>query len=352
MKKTGLWMLGAVSLWLAGCGDTEALQPEPLGETQQALGRNTSVTNVIVVSQNTKMLMLGGWPNFVKCLADPACNGAGAVPDIILLQETSDQMAREQILPRLKLPVSSGGTGITSWALYAVDGWNDVSRHWHSNAIIYNYDRFTSTGRKAVGYYTGSGSTNDQPCAIRNYALPYIQLRDEARARAGYTHHTVSVAVRHDDHFGYYKFTCPASNLPADAEFCTWRNSKLINDTMYPGSLKIMAGDWNYKAKTCEYNGVTDSSWKYAYQCTTWHIDGCTASGGNLGFTDPRSRQNPAVYDASSPVDYMHHKYASSTFLPTTPGNPTPAVLNKTFYGIADSQAWSDHNGLLMRFSY
>ncbi len=352
MKRTWLLALGAVSLLLTGCMEPEALEPEALGETQQALGRNTSVTHVIVVSQNTKMLMLGGWKNFVRCLADPACNGAGAVPDILLLQETSDQMAREQILPQLKLPVSSGGTGITNWAVYAVDGWNSTSGHWHSNAIIYNYDRFTSLGRKSVEFYTGGGSSTVSPCGLNGYRWPFVQLRDDARANAGYANNLVSLAVRHDDHFGTYKFTCPAANLPSDAEFCTWRNSKLINDHMYPGDLKIMAGDWNYKAKYCEHDGVPDPSWKYAYKCTTWHIDGCTASGGNLGFTDPRSRQNPSVYDTASPVDYMHHKHASSTFLPTTAGNPTPGVLNKEFYGTADTQKWSDHLGLLMRFNY
>jgi hypothetical protein len=236
-----------------------------VGETRQALGKNTSVSHVIVVSQNTKMLQLSGWKNFVRCLADPACNGAGA---------------------------------------------------------------------------------------LQGYQWPMVQLLDDARARAGYTNNLVSLAIRHDDHFGTYKFTCPASNLPADAEFCNWKNSKIINDNMYPGSIKIMAGDWNYKAKACEHDGVVDTSWKYAYRCTTWHIGGCTSTEGNLGFTDPRSRQNPNVYDTASPVDYMHHKGASSTFLPTTAGNPTPGVLSKTFYGTADTEAWSDHLGLLMRFHY
>ncbi len=348
MKRKWTLALGAVLLSLMGCSAQEELESEQLGETQQALGKNTSLTNIIVASQNTKKLMLPGWKNFVRCLADANCNGAGAVPDIILLQETSDQMARDYILPQLKLPVSSGGTGITTWAVYAVDGWNSTSGHWHSNAIIYNYERFTSYGRKAIDFYTGDGTY----CAFQGYQWPYVQLLDDARARAGYTNNHVSLVVRHDDHFGTYKYTCPASNLPSNAVFCNWRNSKIINDNMYPGAIKIMAGDWNYKAKTCEYNGVTDTSWKYAYQCTTWHISGCTSTEGNLGFTDPRSRQNPNVYDLSSPVDYMHHKGASSTFLPTTAGNPTPGVLNKTFYGTADTQAWSDHNGLLMRFSY
>ena len=184
-----------------------------MGETRQALGKNTSVSHVIVVSQNTKMLQLSGWKNFVRCLADPACNGAGA---------------------------------------------------------------------------------------LQGYQWPMVQLLDDARARAGYTNNLVSLAIRHDDHFGTYKFTCPASNLPADAEFCNWKNSKIINDNMYPGSIKIMAGDWNYKAKACEHDGVVDTSWKYAYRCTTWHIGGCTSTEGNLGFTDPRSRQNPNVYDTSS----------------------------------------------------
>jgi hypothetical protein len=339
-----------------GCASQEELESEQplgeqpmneqLGETRQALGKNTSLTNIIVASQNTKKLMLS-WPYFVKCLADPACNGAGAVPDIILLQETSDDMARNHILPQLKLPVSSGGTGITTWAVYAVDGYNSYSGHWHSNAIIYNYERFTSYGRKAVNYYTGNGTS----CAFEGYQLPYLQLLDEARARAGYTNNHVSLAVRHDDHFGgndQIKLTCASWNVPQGTQFCNWKNSKLINDTMYPGAIKIMAGDWNYRAKTCEYNGVTDTSWKYAYQCTTWHIGGCTATEGNLGFTDPRSRQNPNVYDSSSPLDYMHHKGASSTFLPTTAGNTTPGLLRKNFYGVD----WSDHNGLLMQFSY
>jgi hypothetical protein len=333
-----------------GCATQEELESEQLGETQQALGKNTSLTNIIVVSQNTKKLKLDGWPNFVRCLADANCNGAGAVPDIILLQETSDEMARIKIIPQLQKPVSSGGTGITTWAVYAVDGYNSISGHWHSNVIIYNYERFTSYGRKAIDYYTGDGSF----CAYQGYKLPFVQLLDDARARAGYTNNHVSLAVRHDDHFGandQNKTTCAAWNVQG-LQFCNWKNSVLINNHMYPGAIKIMAGDWNYRAKTCEYNGVTDTSWKYAYQCTTWHINGCTAPEGNLGFTDPRSRQDPTVYDSYSPLDYMHHKGASSTFLPTTAGNPVPGVLKKEFYGSATWQAWSDHNGLIMRFNY
>jgi hypothetical protein len=352
----GLAALAALSLTACAAPEAEFEPDVPnLAQIEQGvLGRVNSATSFIVFSQNMKQLKQSRWRDMIRCMGDTACNGAGGVPDIFLLSETSDVMA-QQIIDQLKAPVSAGGLGIAGWGKYAVDNWRTSSDHWMSNVIIYNADRFTRTDMKAIEFETGDGTAGS--CAKSGTYLPFLKLRDDLRQSAGYSNVHVSLVVRHDDHFGTTKITCP--NPVANSEFCTWNNSKIINANMYSATIQIMAGDWNYHAKYCTYDGVAYPGWKYAYECTTKGL-ACTASGGNLGFSDPRLNKNPAVYDTSSPIDYIHYKGAYSVSIPSTPRNSTPGVIGKHFYctghdaygGSPDDTMWTDHDGLMVKFTY
>lgn len=364
-KGWGLMSQGAMILAVAAlmaCNvPVEGVELTETGEDvteveQGVLGRVKNPNSFILFTQNMKQLKMARWRHMVKCLGDPACNGAGGVPDVILLTEVSEGMA-DRIIDQLKAPVSSGGLGISGWGKYAVNNWRSTSGHWMSNAIIFNSNRFDVADRKAVEFETGQGTQGS--CGKNGTFLPFLKLKDRVREDAGHSNIHVALVVRHDDHFGNgIKVTCP--NPVSRTEFCTWNNSQIIDNNMFSATIQVMAGDWNYQGKYCEYRGEAYPGWKYAYECTTKGL-ACSSSRGNLGYIDFRLRHNPAVYNHSSPIDYLHYKGAAGATAPTTRRNNKPGVVGQHFYCNGhgpytgpenDTTAWTDHPGLISKFTY
>jgi hypothetical protein len=149
--------------------------------------------------------------------------------------------------------------------------------------------------------------------------------------------------------------------------FCAWRTAKIIDAEIRDigGGLLVMAGDWNYAAKYCEYEGRPADRWKYAYACTTRGIwdpcdDGRTP---NLGWRDPLLEDDPAVYDRSKSIDFVHVKDAGAVVLNRTARNDRPGVVGTHFYcaghgpyggpdGADESQLMTDHAARLLRVHY
>ncbi len=326
------------------------------------LGRNDDPTTVVVFSQNIRMRQ-DNWRNIVRCLGDRACNGMGAVPDIMLFQEASCEDVRG-IRSLLWKPRAEGGLDIEGWEHLCFDNPRSggVTGHWLSNAILFRSDRFEVDESRRVEFQTGDGRS----CDLRGRILPVVKLLDRPRAAAGLAERRVTVAVRHDDHFGDgIKNTCDSPDAPT--VFCAWRNSKIIDETVREmgGGLLVMAGDWNYAAKYCEYEGAPADRWKYAYACTTRGIwdpcdDGRTP---NLGWRDPLLEADPTVYDRSKAIDFVHVKDAGAVVLNRTARNDRPGVVGAHFYcaghgpysgpeGADESQKMTDHAGRLLRVHY
>jgi hypothetical protein len=354
----------AAALGMVGCLSSDATDhgDEPL--TAGAIGRNTDITTVVVWSQNMRQ-GLDHWQYIVRCMGDPACNSLGAIPDIVLLQEAScDNVAALQL--QMDSSRSAGGLGITGWKHYCVENPNSggVTGHWLSNGIIYRKDRFqleSDANALALGFYTGDGIT----CSKAGRELPVIKLLDLPRRAAGLAETHITLAVRHDDHFGDGgKHTCddPASTT----RFCDWPNSKLIDAAIdqLGGGLDIMAGDWNYAAKHCEFNGAASNSWKHDYACTTKGLTPTCDNGStpNLGWRDPILESDPTVYDAMTSIDFIHVMDAgSAVVLNHTARNSTPGIVGACFYCdtvsayTADEShpnRMTDHSARFMRLHY
>jgi hypothetical protein len=165
LKKSCAFLVAGI-LVLSGCGQPETGSLE-YGVTQQGLGRSPNNDRVIVLTQNMLQLkannvdLPGNWKNFVRCLNDPACNGAGYLPDIMMLTETSASMAqqiRDEIVAQ---------SGVTGWGIYAIDNWRSSSGDWMSNAILYNANRFTRTAAKGIQFKKGDGTS----CGLTNSEL-------------------------------------------------------------------------------------------------------------------------------------------------------------------------------------
>ena len=325
-------------------------------------GLNEDITTVVVWSQNIRM-GLERWQNAVRCMGDAACNGLGAVPDIVLLQEAScENVKAMQAL--MAAPREEGGLGIGGWKRVCADNPSSggVTGHWMSNGIIYRGDRFRIEGDasvRRVEFFTGDGTF----CARQGKVLPIVKLLDLPRAEADKLERRVTVAVRHDDHFGAGgKNTCPAPDAPT--VFCAWKNSKLIDEEIAAmgGGLLVMGGDWNYAARYCVYDGEPTTNFKYAYACTTEGLrDDCAPA--NLGWRDPILDHDPTFYDERKAIDFLHGKDIGEVSLNQTARHDLPGVIGKHFYcdghgpydagGVDDHpERMTDHHARLMRFQY
>jgi hypothetical protein len=329
------------------------------------LERNGDIDTVVVWSQNIRMRM-ENWQNIVRCMGDRACNGMDAVPDLVLLQEAScdDTAAIEELMAA---PREEGGLGISGWKHFCVENFSDFSGHWMSNGIIWRSDRFAIENEgdaQRIAFYSGDGSQ----CSLQGKKWPLLKLLDLPRLAAGKLEQRVTVAVRHDDQFGAAgKNTCDADNAPT--VFCNWKNSKIIEAAAAAlgGGLKIMAGDWNYAASYCTYDGVMSTGFKHDYACTTKGLTPVCDGGAtpNLGWRDALLEANPAVYDDWSAIDFIHGKdLGRPAVLSVTARNDRPGVIGAHFYcqghgpysgpGEAgdESQRMTDHGGRLARFHY
>lgn len=143
-----------------------------------ALRRNRDAESVVVWSQNVRKRM-ENWKNVVRCMGDEACNGLGAVPDVILLQEAGCADT-EAIRRQLGKKVAEGGLGITGWKKLCVDNFSETSGHWASNGIIYRSDRFEAKDAREVPFQSGNGWT----CSFQGKKLPVLRLFDRVRAGA------------------------------------------------------------------------------------------------------------------------------------------------------------------------
>jgi hypothetical protein len=354
----------ALTMIASGCAvdglddetDDEEVASEADALATGSLRRNTDVESVVVWSQNVRKRM-ENWKNVVRCMGDKACNGLGAVPDIILLEEAGCADT-EAIRKQLGKKVAQGGLGITGWKKYCVDNYRQSSGHWLSNGIVFRSDRFELALATAEPFLTGNGAS----CTDQGMKLPIVKLFDRKRANAkeGYLEKHVTLAVRHDDHFGGDEGKDTCETRDDDTKFCTWKNSKIIDRTMRSigGGLHIMAGDWNYAAKYCkDDDGVATTSFKHAYRCSTKGLaDEC--DGGktpNLGWRDPILEADPKAYDDKKVIDFIHAKDTRGFVLNRTDKNAEPGVIDKCFYCTtkgADPQRMTDHDGRLMRIRY
>lgn len=349
----GVTVLGACAV--DGSDDGEDGDEEVASEADAlaagGMRRNADIDSVVVWSQNIRMRK-EDWKQIVRCMGDKACNGLGAVPDVILLEEAGCTDT-EAIRLQLKKPIAEGGLGITGWKKFCVENYSNFSGHWMSNGIIYRSDRFELKDSRKVPFQTGNGTS----CSFEGKELPIVKLFDRKRKEAGKLETHATFAVRHDDHFGANKDVC--ANKDDDTKFCSWRNSKIIDKNVREmgGGLFVEAGDWNYAAKYCKDDaGKVDRSWKYAYKCTTKGLTE-TCDGGktqNLGWRDPRLEADPKVYDDAKSIDFIHAKDTHGFVLNQTAKNKEPGVIDKCFYckpgSIADRM--TDHDGRLMRIRY
>jgi hypothetical protein len=326
------------------------------------LERNDDIDTVVVWSQNIRMRK-ERWQNIVRCMGDAACNGMGAVPDLVLLQEAScDDTSAIQAL--LAAPREEGGLAIEGWKHFCVENYNDTSHHWMSNGIIWRSDRFAleeAGNARKIPFYSGDGTT----CSLQGKKWPLIKLLDLPRQADDRLAQRVTVAVRHDDQFGTGgKNTCDAADAPT--VFCDWANSKILDDAVNAigGGLQIMAGDWNYSASYCTYGGVESTGFKHDYACTTAGLTPVCDGGDtpNLGWTDPLLAADPTVYDQMRSIDFIHGKDLDGpSALPVTERNDRPGIIGAHFYceghgpydgGADESQRMTDHHGRLARLHY
>jgi len=343
-------------------GDTPAADAAADAAPAGPLEPNDDIDTVVVWSQNIRMRK-ERWQNIVRCMGDGACNGMGALPDLVLLQEAScdDTMAIETLMAA---PREEGGLGIDGWDHDCVENYGDFSGHWMSNGIIWRGDRFAleepGNARK-VPFYSGDGSG----CSLQGKKWPLIKLLDLPRQADGRLAQRVSIAVRHDDQFGAAgKNTCDAANAPT--VFCDWTNSKVLDAAMNDigGGLQIMAGDWNYAASYCTYDGVESTGFKHDYACTTAGLTPACDGGDtpNLGWTDPMLAADPTVYDQMKSIDFIHGKDLDGpSALPVTERNDRPGIVGAHFYcqghgpydgGADESERMTDHHGRLARLHY
>lgn len=363
-RSTGM-MLAAVAWGLMemGCGQAPEPAEEPAGELgvlSRGLTRNTDLTDVVAWSQNMGMFQFT-WKNAVRCMNDPACNKLGHLPDLIILQETTQAQAtliRDELILR---------SGVSNWGIYALDAVYPNITNWRSKAIIYNAERFTRTtlANNVKAWNVSSSNT----CGQNNdYYQLVRKLEDDWRANAGYVEKALIVASRHDDNFkaSEPRDTCDAPG--AVNVFCSLQNSiDLTQEFDRVGAgLQIMAGDWNYKPRACTtFNGSSTTDWKKAYGCTTKYSSsgsgiittGCGALG-NLGWRDPRlEAQGNDVYLTAEPIDHVHIRDAKGFTL-----NGDDGVVDKHFYcggvhpdangdGKCDTMM-SDHSPRLLRIQY
>lgn len=322
------------------------------------LARNDSIETVLVWSQNIRMRK-ERWQNAVRCMADRACNGLGALPDVILLQEAScaDTAAIAELLAA---SLAGGGAGVAGWDTHCVENFSEFSAHWMSNGIVYRSDRFQLDDAVELPFESGDGSA----CALQGKTWPVVKLLDLDRAAADKLERRVTFAVRHDDHFGAAgKNTCDAPDAPT--VFCTWDNSKRIDDAVAAigGGLLVMAGDWNYAARRCSYDGVVTTTFKHDYACSTKGL-AVTCDGGataNLGWRDPILEADPAAYDTWKSIDFMHARDTGGFVLNQTERNARAGVVGQHFYceghgpydgGEDESARMSDHGGRFASFHY
>lgn len=349
---------------LAGCAsDTETADDDEVASEADALAagslhRNRDAETVIVWSQNIRKRM-ERWENVVRCMGDKECNGLGAVPDVILLQEAGCEDT-EAVRRRLGKRVAEGGLGITGWKKHCVENFSPTSGHWMSNGIVYRSDRFVLRDAIDVPIQTGNGDS----CSFQGKKIPVVKLFDRARAAGGFAETHVTLAVRHDDHFGNGKDTCDTRD--DTTHFCTWKNSKIIDRAIdsVGGGLLVMAGDWNYAAKFCREGNKEFPGFKHAYRCTTKGLSD-TCDGGetkNLGWRDPLLENDAAVYDTASNIDFVHAKDTRGFVLNRTAKNAKPGVVKKCFYCTKtdgddtddghDPARMSDHDARLVRIRY
>ncbi len=354
MKHTALFLAAACLPLVVACsgGEGEDAGDETTESLSASLPQNKDIDSVVVWSQNIKM-GLDRVRDIVRCMGDSACNGLKAVPDIILLQEASCDNVK-QIESLLKRPAANGGVGVAGWGRICVEnpGSGGVTGHWLSNAILYRSDRFRVESASNVRALP-SMSFKNGACTKAGIEIPVARLLDIPRAKAGRSAHRVVLGVRHDDNFAEgMKTTC--DNQPGgDDHFCSLQNSRLIDAAMndLDAGLKIMAGDWNYAAKACSGNQSPTTHFRRDYACTTRQA-AADCSKTNLGWNDPILAANPAAYDTSTSIDFIHVKSGGRVDLNKTAKNARPGVVDKHFYNAGEATAMSDHDGRLMRIFY
>lgn len=362
----GVGKLAALVAWGllgVGCGEVTDPSDETNGESgvvSHGLARNPDATDVVVWSQNMGMFQFA-WRSAARCMNDPACNTLGHLPDLIILQETTDAQvtALKDELVRL--------SGVGNWGIYALDTVYPNITNYRSKAILYNASRFTRT---SVANNVKAWNVSDSNTCVQNadYYQLVRRLDDDLRAAAGYAERTLVVVSRHDDNFKNTVDRDTCDGPGAVNVFCSLQNSIDITQEVnrVGGGLHIMAGDWNYKPKTCTTkNGTTTTNWKTAYGCTTRYSSsgtGILTSGcgvlGNMGWRDPRFEADGAAgYDSAQPIDYVHIRDSKGFTLSGTNG-----VVDKHFYcggvhpdangdGKCDTMM-SDHSPRLLRIQY
>ncbi|HYO96660.1 MAG TPA: hypothetical protein VER33_19245, partial [Polyangiaceae bacterium] len=390
-------------LSLPGCGAAPEGELEEVASDGEALTLNNDPEQLIVYSQNLAQFGTRGvasstqvatfhWQNVVRCIKDPTCNGFDAVPDLFILQEISAAQC-EQFDNYLEQQLSNGAN---TWDYQPMENYRAESWHWMSGCILHRRARFESSSRqhKAIRQKNGDGSSCTETKATY---MGNLALKDLARVNAGYTtRQWVSIANRHDDHFGQAKDTCDNSTFKADGvhvdewdpdtSFCVYQNSKVLKEQMATASLLIMAGDYNYEPKHCAAHQLPSRArrngdpwpndyYRCHYKAITAGLGNCagaTFEWPNLGWVDVIGSLSPASYnDHKWDIDYIHTMYsAGATLMPPTLKNYSPGRIAKGFYTVLPtpyvgedayypkdsylfpSERMSDHDGLLVKIRY
>lgn len=346
-----------------GCGQPAEPTEEPTGEpgvVSLGLVRNTDPTDVVVWSQNMGMYQFS-WKNAARCMNDIQCNTLGQLPDLIILQETTNAQATALRDELIRV------SGVTNWGIYALDTVYPDITNYRSKAIIYNANRFTRTS--SANNVKAWNVSDSNTCVQNNSYYQLVRmLTDDMRVKAGYAEQNLVVVSRHDDNFKNTTDRDTCDGPGAVNVFCSLQNSIDITQEVnrVGGGLQIMAGDWNYRPKTCTTSsGTTTTNWKKAYGCTTKYTSsgtGILTSGcgtlGNMGWRDPRlETEGLAVYDSAQPIDHVHLRDTKGFTL-----NGPSGLVDKHFYcggvhpdangdGRCDTMM-TDHDARLLRVQY
>lgn len=375
---------------LAACTTDPELELEPALDEHDAaaivIQYNDNPDFLIVYNQNLGQLGNGTdgstpstqqpgfyWKNVVRCVTDTACNGFGLIPDVFVLQEISREQC-EAFDNYLEAQLSGGAN---TWDWFGVDNWRDTSNHWMSSCTLHRRARFSQRQTKTIVQVTGNGDT----CTDQGTRTGNLAMEDRRRVEAGLSTLWVSIANRHEDHFGTAKDTCDNATFQADnthvaswdptTNFCLYQNTRRLGEEMIPTTLMISAGDYNYEPKHCAPSatpaGRPNDYARCHYKAITSGLGDCagaTFTWPNLGWTDVVGSLAPAQYtDNKADIDQIHTKWsAGAQLMPATARNYVAGRIGKGFYSTAadayhptandKAGTMTDHDGLLVKIRY
>lgn len=376
----------------AGCGqlDDDGELPTELDETIAQAATVTAYNNdpeyLIVWNQNvaqfgngvdgaTPPAQVAGmhWKNIVRCIKDSTCNGFNVLPDVFVLQEIS-RAECESFDNYLEAQLSGGAN---TWDWSSQENHRSTSNHWMSGCTLFRRARLEKQVTQSIVQVTGNGDT----CTDQGTRMNSVALEDTRRVAAGSPTTWVTIANRHDDHFGEAKDTCDNAVFGADGvhvsswdpttNFCVYQNTRRLSSDMHPTGLQIMAGDFNYEAKHCSNTatpaGRPNDYFRCHYKAITAGLGDCagaTFRWPNLGWTDVVGALLPSAYtDNKWDIDYVFTRYSAGAILmPATARNYVPGRIAKGFYTPAGdayhpteaqkTENMSDHDGLLVKIRY